>query len=70
MLAKERAAKRAKLNEVVNAAIAALQSMDDDAEVEVLHVQLAADEEWGIDLKGFSSHHGAETFYLYKQKIE
>lgn len=63
---KERRAKKAKLNAVIDTAIAALNSMDSDiSDAEV--PALGDDEEWGIDLKPFATHHG-ETYYLYKQK--
>lgn len=64
--AKEQRAKKAKLNAVVDTAIAALNSIDLDisnAEVPALE----DGEEWGINLKAFASHHG-ETYYLYKRK--
>lgn len=60
----ERRAKKAKLDKVVDTAIAALRSMSDADIVEPI---IEDDEAWQTDLQGFSSHHGV-TFYLYKQK--
>lgn len=64
---KERVAKRAKINNTVSAAMAALREIDPEINIEL--PQLADNEEWLIDPRGFATYYG-ETYYLYKKKIE